>query len=123
MQYWFAVNFGTLSTGSYMNMYVQVILQRWQNLEHFLLELLARVNPMQSKLNIRKEYKDTTMLFYIERISSKFQLTYFQGIFLRSRNIFDSNIYTFPSVLYVQEVVTRPKILNRTILSNWIHVT
>ena len=26
-------------------------------------------------------------------------------------------------VLYVQEVVTRPKILNRTILSNWVHVT
>ena len=25
-------------------------------------------------------------------------------------------------LLYVQEVVTRPKILNRTILSNWIHV-
>ena len=25
--------------------------------------------------------------------------------------------------LYVQEVVTRPQILNRTILSNWIHVT
>ena len=27
------------------------------------------------------------------------------------------------SVLYVQEVVTQPKILNRTILSNIIHVT
>ena len=26
-------------------------------------------------------------------------------------------------VLYVQEVVTRPKIVNRTILSNRIHVT
>jgi len=26
-------------------------------------------------------------------------------------------------ILYVQEVVTRPKILNRNILSNWAHVT
>ena len=26
-------------------------------------------------------------------------------------------------LLYVQEVVTRPKILNQTILSNWFHVT
>ena len=26
-------------------------------------------------------------------------------------------------LLYVQEVVTRPKVLNRTILSNWVHVT
>ena len=26
-------------------------------------------------------------------------------------------------LLYVQEVVTRPKILNRTFLSNWVHVT
>ena len=32
---------------------------------------------------------------------------------------FFSKIY----ILYVQEVVTRPKLLNRTILSNWIHVT
>ena len=30
---------------------------------------------------------------------------------------------SFFKVLYVQEVVTRPKILNRTILSNGIHVT
>ena len=26
-------------------------------------------------------------------------------------------------ILYVQEVFTRPKVLNRTILSNWVHVT
>ena len=26
-------------------------------------------------------------------------------------------------LLYVHEVVTRPKILNRTILSKWVHVT
>ena len=26
-------------------------------------------------------------------------------------------------IQYVQEVVTRPKILDRTVLSNWIHVT
>ena len=29
----------------------------------------------------------------------------------------------FYSILYVQEVVTQPKILNRTTLSNIIHVT
>jgi len=33
------------------------------------------------------------------------------------------NVNELPiQVLYVQEVVTRPKILNRTILCNWIHV-
>ena len=33
----------------------------------------------------------------------------------------NANIQT--NVLYVQEVVTQPRILNRTILSNLIHVT
>ena len=32
-------------------------------------------------------------------------------------------LHELKNLLYVQEVVTRPKILNRTILSNWIHVT
>ena len=35
----------------------------------------------------------------------------------------DPNITFAVMVLYVQEVVTQPKILNRTILSNIIHVT
>ena len=38
------------------------------------------------------------------------------------RLVVDSNLKKI-YVQYVQEIVTQPKILNRTILSNWIHVT
>ena len=35
----------------------------------------------------------------------------------------DNILYYVQEVLYVQEVGTRPKILNWTILPDWIHVT
>ena len=41
----------------------------------------------------------------------------------KMRKIYDDPPVLSPQVLYVQEVVTQPKILNRTILSNMIHVT
>ena len=37
--------------------------------------------------------------------------------------IFIINITEIRNILYVQEVVTQPKILNRTILYNLVHVT
>ena len=43
---------------------------------------------------------------------------------IKSEEILGLQVETwFLSLLYVQEVVTQPKILNRTILSKWIQVT